>query len=558
MQRACDTCGESFDIHADEEAFLQKIGWKFAGGDVHPELPTQCPVCRSRLRVTHRNERYLYRNTSAMSGEGIISIFSPEPTWGEPYKVYSQDEWRSDKWDPLTYGCDFDFDRPFFDQWAQLHKAVPRMAVTTLANENADYTTGTAYSRNCYLINSSEYAEDCYYGKLFQTCKNCVDCSYIYNSELCYECFSVSKCYGCQYVTQSQNCSDCFFSSNLRGCKNCCLCTNLDHKEYYFLNQPLSQKEYEKRMAEFRGQHALTREIRRVRDERRQAMINKYANIVNSEGCTGDYIEGSKDCTDCYDVSDSRDCRNVFVGVNVKDVYDCSNMYVKPELCYQILGTIETFNCAYCIYVFHSQNLLYCEYCFNCSDCFGCNGLTRKKYCVFNKQYTKEEYEDLVPRIIEKMREEGSWSKFFPAQLSPFGYNESVAQEYYPLSKNEASSRGYFWHERGEKNPKKQTYTLPNSVADVTDDIVEQALECESCKQNYKIIPQELAFYRQNTVSVPRQCPDCRYDVRAALRNPRTLWNRDCMKCGKAISTTYSPNRPEIVYCEACYRKEVY
>jgi hypothetical protein len=54
-----------------------------------------------------------------------------------------------------------------------------------------------------------------------------------------------------------------------------------------------------------------------------------------------------------------------------------------------------------------------------------------------NRQYTKEEYELLVPKIIEKMMSDGEWGEFFPAILSPFGYNETVAQEYFPLTREE-------------------------------------------------------------------------------------------------------------------------
>ena len=28
----------------------------------------------------------------------------------------------------------------------------------------------------------------------------------------------------------------------------------------------------------------------------------------------------------------------------------------------------------------------------------------------------------------------GEWGEFFPSSLSPFGYNETVAQEYFPLT----------------------------------------------------------------------------------------------------------------------------
>jgi len=39
-----------------------------------------------------------------------------------------------------------------------------------------------------------------------------------------------------------------------------------------------------------------------------------------------------------------------------------------------------------------------------------------------------------VPKIIEHMQKMGEWGEFFPSSLSPFGYNETVAEEYYPIN----------------------------------------------------------------------------------------------------------------------------
>ena len=63
--------------------------------------------------------------------------------------------------------------------------------------------------------------------------------------------------------------------------------------------------------------------------------------------------------------------------------------------------------------------------------------MRNNSYCILNKQYTKEEYEALVSKIIEQMNtmpyvdKNGvtyKYGEFFPIELSPFGYNETVAQ----------------------------------------------------------------------------------------------------------------------------------
>ncbi len=561
MTKICKQCSSSFDLSEAEKALLGKMRFVYGERVFHPPEPVFCPACRLRIRSCHRNERFLYRVPSAASGKDTVSIFHAEPVWGEPYKIYSETEWKSDALDPLRYGITPDPSVPFFDQWKILHKSVPRLGVINLSNANSEYVTGTAFSKNCYLTNSTENTEDGYYGKLLQRCRNVVDCAYLYDSELCYECFSCSKCYDCAYVSYSQNCQDCLFSSNLSGCDHCCLCVNLNHKSYHVLNEPVSREEYEKHAAALRS-HGMTEDYKKRLADLRRSSVQRYAQIVNSENCTGDCIENSQNCVECYDMTDSQDCHHVHVGVQVKDVIDCGNMYIKSELCYEIMGTIETYNSAYCLFIFNGQNMLYSEYCYFCNDCFGCSGLTRMQYCVFNKQYTKEEYEVIVPRIIDAMIERGEWGRFFPPGISPFGYNESLAQEYLPLSKEEAKKRGFHWYEAADAPPQVKKIIpaarLPDTIADVPDDVLQWAIQSERSGRAFRIVKPELDFYRQMGLPLPHLHPDERYDDRAALRNPRHLWDRACAKCQKTVQSTFAPSRPETVYCDECYRAAIY
>jgi hypothetical protein len=99
---------------------------------------------------------------------------------------------------------------------------------------------------------------------------------------------------------------------------------------------------------------------------------------------------------------------------------------------------------------------------------------------------------------------------------------------------------------------------IPDSINDVEEAICDHVLACEVTGKPYKIIPQELKFYRAMGIPIPRRCPDQRHADRLTIRNPRKLWKRECDKCQKEIQTTYSPERPEKVYCEECYLKKVY
>ncbi len=559
QQQSCDFCQKQFEIPDDEVVFLKKMEFVFGAVKISPPLPTRCPECRLQIRTTHRNERFLYRRKCDLTGADIVALYPA----GSPYTVYDQHKWHSDAWDAMSYGKPYDESKSFFAQWSEMHAKVPRMNLVTLSNENSEFTTGTAYCKNCYLINSSENCEDCYYGKLLQTCRNCVDCSYFYDSELCYESVNCYNCYNCSYLLFSKNCKDCHFSSSLIACSNCFLCTNLDHKEYCFLNEQLTKEAYQAKVkALLDGSHAAIEEWKREWKKVEASRIHRPATIVNSESSTGDYIENCKNCKECFDLTESEDCAYCYTGIQVKDNYHCANMYLKIELCYEFLGAIEVFHCAYCLFCFYSQNMLYSEYCFNCKDCFGCNGLRHKQYCIFNVQYTKEEYEQLVPKIIANMQRAGEWGKYFPADQASFPYNDSLASEYFPLTKAEATSKGFQWAVRDDSIPDiKKTIPadqLPDRISEIPDEVLDWAIICERTKRPFKLTKKELAFYRQQGLPVPRVHPDVRYDDRLATRNPRHIYNRACAKCGKNVHTTFAPDRPETVYCEECYLATVY
>ena len=125
---------------------------------------------------------------------------------------------------------------------------------------------------------------------------------------------------------------------------------------------------------------------------------------------------------------------------NASDCYDVDNVgnHISKIYCSSIINRSSTK--VYFTYDCRSncENLFYCISCKGCKNLFFCNGLVNKEYCILNTQYTKEAYELLAGQIIQGMMQTGEWGEFLPPKLSPFGYNETVAQERYPLTKEEA------------------------------------------------------------------------------------------------------------------------
>jgi len=247
----------------------------------------------------------------------------------------------------------------------------------------------------------------------------------------------------------------------------------------------------------------------------------------------------------------------------VEDVHDARDYCywgIRSELLYECQGCgYDVFNLRFCNLCWSGcQNLTYCDHCFACKDCFGCSGLKKKQYCIFNKQYTKEEYEVLVSRIIEHMKKTEEYGEFFPISDSTFAYNESLAQEHLPITKEDALRLDYPWKDKGNKDFVPQGNALPDDITEATDEYTSKVFSCASTQKNFKIIPQELEFYRKHNIPLPIYHPDERHQRRFSQRNPRRLHARQCQKCNKEIKTTFAPETPEIVYCEACYLDEVY
>lgn len=572
MQQICKQCGSGFAIGEDDLAFYDAIAPVIGGKKQRIPPPTRCPDCRQQRRMAWRNEKKLYRRSCDLTGKQILSIYSPD----KPYAVYEHREWYSDKWDPLSYGKAFDFSRPFFEQMDALLHAVPMRSVNLQAeNENCEYTNLTTRNKNCYLIFAANDNEDCYYGTYLQRSKNLIDCFFTFDSEWCYECID---CYRCHRLRSAQYCENCSESSYLFSCKSCseCLgCVNLVQKSHHVLNKPYTKDEYEDIRTRI-GSDKTVRATFLADYERLKLALprREYAGLQN-ENVSGDHLSYSKNVHKSFDCTYLEDCNYCTWLHRSKECWDCYAWGLTGELGY------ENHLCGNNFYhVLFSEScwndvsdLLYCRYCLDgCSHCFGCVSLRRKSYCILNRQYTKAEYEELVPRIIEHMRSNGggaamnpssqasgSWGEFFPTSLSPYGYNETVAQEYLPLSKEEILRRGWKWHEEEKLPPRpSDAPPIPDRIEDVTDEICNRTLLCEESGKAYKIIPQELAFYRAMGIPIPRLCFDARHAHRLAKRNPRKLWMRTCGKCGKEIETTYAPDRPEIVYCESCYLKEVY
>jgi len=552
MQRSCEQCKGSFEITESDLAFIDQVSPVFAGKKEPIPPPILCPPCREQQRLSFRNEWSLYHRECDLTGKKIVSIYSPD----KPYIVYEQSEWWSDRFDPLAYGRDFDFSRPFFEQWQDLSLAVPRASIHNPNSENCEYTNYSGENKNCYLVVGTIGSEDALYSYRSSRCKNICDCYDPYECELCYEVSFSKKLYNCRHCIQCHLSSGLTLCSYCSGCEDCFGCVNLRNKKYHIFNEAFEKKEYEQKiqalLQDMPGSIARYQEFKKTQPHR-------AVDTINCEDCRGDNLINCKQSRDVFIVKDAEDCRYCSFCEGIRFCMD-TNFCNNCELQYHSTNLVKNYHVLFGNFSWYDKNCIYVTSCFNSSDLFGCIGMKKHSYCIFNKQYTKEEYEALVPKIIEHMRKTGEWGNYFPPEYSPFGFNETAGYIERPIDRETALKRGWKWHEESKVSQQKsgKAYEIPREISDVPDDIISHVLTCDVTGKSYKIIPQELKFYRQMNIPIPRKCPDQRYKERVALRNPHKLWKRPCMHCAKEMETTYAPDRPEIVYCEECYLNEIY
>lgn len=562
----CQNCKKDFTIEPDDFSFYEKI-------KVPP--PTFCSWCRFLRRMMWRNERSLYKRECDLCDKKLISIFTKDIK----FPAYCAECWYGDGWDAATYGRDYDFSKPFLLQYKELSDVVPHRALWQRNSINSDYSNMVAESKNVYLSASVvDGSENVFYSKNIDHSFNICDSYNLKHCEQCYENVEGSKNYNSQHLFLSRNSIDSYFLIDCANCSNCFMSSNLRSKQYYFRNEQYSKEDYLAEVARINfgsreGRQKLIEEF----SDLKQKAIYKYANLVNSPNSTGNNLTNMKNCLRCFDGYDGEDFKYSFRNFTSKDCMDC-DFNQTSELMYEYLtGGLADYNIRFAFSVENSRDIEYSQSCRSSSNLFGCFGVNKGEYMILNKAYSKEEFLALREKIIKHMKEmpyidkQGrvySYGEYFPPEICPHGYNETLAQEFEPLLKEQALKNNYSWKDAEEKNPIITTPfdKIPDDINTVDDKILKETLGCvhadkcnHQCSGGFRITQGELQFYKQHNIPLPDKCANCRYYERFNQVPLPKLYHRTCMKCNKVeFETPYAPDRPEKVYCESCYNKEVY
>ena len=575
--RICQNCKKDFTIEPEDFNFYEKI-------KVPP--PTFCPECRLQRRLAWRNERSLYKRQCDLCKKNIIAMYDEFV----PFPVYCRECWYGDGWDATTFSQVYDFSKSFFEQYKELMKNVPRLALWQRNAINSDYANMVAESRNVYLsISTVDGSENVFYSKDVDKSTDIMDCLNVKEGQCLYENTEGEKNYNCQYLLLSRNCLDSYFLVDCVNCSNCILSCNLRNKEFYIRNQRYPKEDYFKELEKLnlKSRNSRTLLLKEFSEIKKNS-IYRFANIIRSMNSTGNNLSNVKNCKSCFDIYNAENLKYCYRLLDsFKDSMDSCHG-IKSELMYEyITGSLNDYNVKFSYSAMDSvRNADYTDSCIDCNNIFGCISLKKKENAIFNKVYSKEEYKKLRIRIIEqmnanpyidKMNRVYKYGEFFPIEISPFSYNETLAQEFFPIIQEESKKIGYSWKEQNIRNfgITIQDENIPDTIDEVDNKILEEVLGCKHkgecnhlCNTAFRITNYELIFYKKYNIPLPIFCPNCRHYERTKVKSSLKLWKRNCLcdknshghdgKCKNEFETSYAPDRPEKVYCESCYNKEVY
>ena len=250
-------------------------------------------------------------------------------------------------------------------------------------------------------------------------------------------------------------------------------------------------------------------------------------------------------------------------GVEVRDSYDSTA--IGAELCYMASGATGCYGVLFSNMMAECRDSEYSDYCGNCRNVFGCVALLNKSFCVFNKQYSEDEYWKLVDEIKTNMIKSGEYGEFFPPHLSPFPYQASVMASYKGYDDfDNAKKYGYRFEEIPEENLEinvkvLETDNVPDDINNTDDTILNELIFDKKNNKLFRYTKIELDFRRKFGLPLPREHFTARLKKKREKFGSIDLkfYERTCPVCKSKFETAYSPEDPRIVYCESCYLKEI-
>lgn len=594
----CKYCNVKFPITDLEINLLDKHWFKY---------PEHCSLCNFKLLNSLLNDKHLYHRKDTRNSNNIISIHSDGYLWDvyevKDYKKLILDDIALDYWVDISDDIYWDF--------LKLYNIFPRPSRLIYPSlENWEYSSHAWWAKNIYL----SYAvfidcEDIYYSfRVVWLCKNIFNSFTIWTSSNVLSSREILDSHNIFYSNNVLNSSNILFCESIENSKECIFSCNQINSKYKIFNKQYSKDEYLKIKADIYLRINKKNEFNFLLEKYFEFLENNLiietSKLNKSEKVSWDTIYSSYNCINWFSVIWTRD------SVNVSAIWTDANDSMK-----NIINSIEAWNnCENSVsswsfwwnlynifYSFsiieNSKNIHYSIDIDSCEECIFCIWLKSKKYCILNKQYSKEDYFIKKQEIIQKLKSENKWWDPLPFVLTWFPYNDTLAYDYFSINKLIKSNLEEIiinnkstwvvklfndnfladweldlgWKEKiqikwrtknKEINIPENSKTIKSedlpSILDTNDDILKKVIICEETKRPYRIIKQELDFLKSKNLPLPSIHNELRIDKLVTSRPFWQLFIWTCDKCNSKVLSVYKERPKFKLYCNLCYKNFMY
>ena len=547
-------CEGEFKIEEEDINFLKML---------RVPAPNYCPTCRRICRLTNMGWNQLFKRKcdAPNHSETLISIFSQEC----PFPVYDYKYFTEDEFDPFSFGGDYKKEKDPMEHLTEFRKKFPMPSFLNRdpSSINSEYSNGGRDLKNGYYVMACYHVEDAWYSLMINKSRNVMDSYTILDSEFVYGSVNSDHLYKTSFVYFSSSCTDSIFLFDCRNCQDCFGCVNLRNKRYCVYNEQLSKEEYETFIDSITP---ISRDF--IIDSKKKfwnlakKLPANGPRIISSNNVVGAKIINSRNV---FDVTDSVNSENVrhsdgvlshkdsmdflYSGGHSNLLYMCTNIGSQSS---RVKFSISSKFCTDCEFVFNSKNL---------NNCFMCFGLQNKSHCILNKKYNEEEYFKIIDEIKTDMLNKGEYSDGLGFSFSAQAYNFSIGQILYPLKDEQIRKFGGYIAKEPKTNVGNmevlEITQIPQTINEVTDDILDKAIKCEVTGRPFRIISSELSFLRRVGIPLPTIHPSIRMANRWKISPVGKKYNAICAKCNKEMETLFDPKEGYNLYCEDCYKREV-
>ena len=551
-ERVCALTGEKWVM--DE----REIGW-YRKLNVTPS--PLAPRTRTCHVYAYSNGVQWWWNKHTENGKQLLTYVHPVT----PYKIIPDLEWHAR--DFSDRGMVYDATRSVLDHIHQLLLTVPlpasrnlvqpenSVSMVSLGDQDSYFTTGSKSKRTLFATTAVEVEDSMlvYHSRFVTNSYSVVHSRNIHNST---------------YVRESNDCSNSTFLFDCRNCEFCYGATNQRNKNYLWMNEQLTQQEWEKRRAEidfscrstFEEQFSLFHALML-----QETVWPENFNEKVQGDTSGEYLHDCIGCRDCYFVEGAKNVERCSFTLNTlsENCYCCHGIVGAADS-YQSL-TIKNGQAIYfSSQIIDSRDVEYSLNCFSCEHCFGCVGIRNKKFHLFNKPYSEADYWKELDRVKCQMLEEGTYGSFFPISWTYIYPPESGLGLYLSLKQDEVDRIGAPMFDPNTNGAMGEA--MNGQVALATSEIPDcidvmpikewtgKLFQDTTVNRRFTFLKPELEYYREHHLFPPNTHFIARMKklIRSAQANRFEMTT--CQKCHKEIQVAVNAESPERkIYCRACY-----